>query len=104
MIRAIALGLPDAFERPSYGGQPAWRTPRRMFAWVRTDPDALVVWVADLDEKEGLLATQGDLLFTTPHYDGYPMLLARLDVLSRDRAEELVRESYRVRTGRPAGS
>ena len=40
-VRAIALGLPGAEERASYGGQPSWRTPSRMFTWIRDDPEAL---------------------------------------------------------------
>lgn len=43
-IRRVALSLPDAFEQESYGSRPSWRTKPRMFAWMRNEPEALVVW------------------------------------------------------------
>ena len=33
----------------------------------------------DLGAKEALLATDGDVYVTTPHFDGYPAILVRLD-------------------------
>lgn len=99
-VRAIALGLPGAEERASYGGQPSWRTPSRMFTWIRDDPEALVIWVGTLDEKEALLASEPDVCFTTDHYDGEPIVLVRLDRVERDEAAELIVESWRLRAGR----
>ncbi|HXV59407.1 MAG TPA: MmcQ/YjbR family DNA-binding protein, partial [Vicinamibacteria bacterium] len=55
-IRRIALSLPGAYERASYEGRPSWRTKPRMFTWIRDDPEALVVWVESLDEKELMIA------------------------------------------------
>lgn len=100
MIRAAALALPETFEQPSYDGQPSWRTKPRMFAWVRTDPEALVVWVPSLDDKEAMLASEPALFFTTPHYNGLPIVLVRLERLSAPRAESLLLTSYRVRAPR----
>ncbi len=45
----------------------------------------------DLDEKELLLDNAGGVLFSTPHYAGYPALLVRLadvdvDLLDRGAA------------------
>ena len=68
-----------------------------MFAWIREDPDALVVWVADLDDKEALLAADPDVFFTTPHYDGHPIVLVRLDQVDRGEAAELIIDSWRHR-------
>ena len=99
-VRAIALGLPGAFERPSFGGRPSWRTPPRMFAWLREDPEALVVWVGSLEEKEELLAADPGTFFTTPHYDGGPIVLVRLEAVERNEAAELITESWRVRAPR----
>jgi pimeloyl-ACP methyl ester carboxylesterase len=68
-----------------------------MFAWLRDDPEALVVWVDSLDEKEALLEREPRLFFTTPHYDGHPMVLVRLDAIDRRRAQQLVLQSYELR-------
>ncbi len=99
-IRSIALHLPGAEERASYGGRPSWRTKTRMFAWIRDDPEALVVWVDSEEEKRALIESEPEKFFTTPHYDGYPIALVRLEALDRQEAEELVVESWRLRAPR----
>lgn len=96
-IRTIALALPGAYEQASYDGLPSWRTKPRMFTRIRTDPEALVVWVDSLGTKEGLIGLEPDVFFTTPHYDGYPMVLVRLDAIDTKRAKELLLESWRLR-------
>jgi hypothetical protein len=96
-IRRIAMSLPGAYEHASYDGHPSWRTKPRMFTWIRDNPKALVVWVESLDEKELMIATEPRLFFTTPHYDGYPMVLVRLEAIDRKRARELIAESWRLR-------
>lgn len=99
-IRSIALGLPQAEERASYGGRPSWRTKTRMFAWIRDDPEGLVVWVDSEEEKLGLVASEPEKFFTTPHYDGHPIVLVRLDAVDPAEARELVTESWRLRAPR----
>ena len=96
-VREIAISLPGSFEQPSYGGRPSWRTKQRMFTWIRDDPEALVVWVDSLDEKEALLASDPSVFFTIGHYDGHPVLLVRLETVRRDEAAELITESWRLR-------
>ena len=96
-VREISLSLPGAFERPSYGDRPSWRTKQRMFTWIREEPEALVVWVESLDEKEVLLASDPNVFFTIEHYDGHPVLLVRLEAVERDEAAELITESWRLR-------
>ena len=96
-IRRIASGLPGAYEQASFGGRPSWRTKPRMFAWIREDPEALVVWVESVDEKDALVASEPDKFFTTPHYDGTPIVLVRLEAVDDEEAGELVTESWRLR-------
>jgi hypothetical protein len=96
-VRTIAMSLPGSFEQPSYGGRPSWRTKQRMFTWIREDPEALVVWVGSVDEKEVLLASDPQVFFTIDHYDGYPIVLISLDQVERDEATELITESWRIR-------
>ena len=64
---------------------------------VRADPDALVVRVLDLGDREALLKGQPDVFFTTPHYDGYPYVLVRLDAVDPAQLEELVEDAWRIR-------
>ena len=96
-IRKIALSLPGAYEHASYDRRPSWRTKPRMFTWIRDEPEALVVWVESLDDKEMMLASEPRVFFTTPHYDGYPMVLVRLEAIDVKRAKELITESWRLR-------
>jgi hypothetical protein len=96
-IRSVALSLPGAYEHASHDGRPSWRTKPRMFTWLRNNPEALVVWVESLDAKEALLATQPDIFFTTPHYDGYAIILVRLDVVARELAKSLIVASWKLR-------
>jgi hypothetical protein len=99
-VRQIALALPGAYERPSYGGRPSWRTEARMFTWIRDEPDALVVWVESLEDKEALIASDPAKFFTTPHYDGQPIILVRLEAVEVDEVGELIVDSWRLRAPR----
>jgi hypothetical protein len=114
-VRAIALALPGAEESVSgHTGEAAWRLKSGQFAWLRgpsgTDlrqlaelgrdwpaGTVLAVRVADLEEKEALLAAEPDVLFTIPHFDGYPGLLVRLDIIDRERLAEVVTDAWLVR-------
>lgn len=99
-VRRAALALPGAYEQESYGGQPSWRTKSRMFTWIRDEPEALVVWVESLEEKDALLQSEPDKFFATPHYDGHPLLLVRLDAVDVRETKELITESWRLRAPR----
>lgn len=96
-IRRLALNMPGAFEQESYGGRPSWRTKARMFAWIREDPEALVVWVESEEDKRALISAEPDKFFTTSHYDGHPIVLVRLDAVDIDEAREIIIESWRLR-------
>ena len=68
-----------------------------MFTWIREDPEALVVWVESVDDRDALVASEPDKFFTTPHYDGTPILLVRLEGVDPAEAGELITESWRLR-------
>lgn len=96
-VRRIALGLPGAYERESFGGRPSWRTKPRMFAWIRDDPEALVVWVESPEAKDALISGEPRKFFTTAHYDGHPIVLVRLEAVDYAEATELITESWLLR-------
>ena len=50
----------------------------------------LSAMVPDLGAKEALLSTDPDVYFTTPHFDGYAVILVRLDRIDPAELEELV--------------
>jgi hypothetical protein len=51
----------------------------------------------DLEEKDVLVGTSVGVLFSTPHYGGYPALLVRLADVDLDLLDELLEDSYRTR-------
>jgi len=71
-----------------------------MFAWIREDPEALVVWVQSAEDKLAMIASDPDRFFTTSHYDGTPILLVCLKAVDVDEAAELITDSWRIRAPR----
>ena len=47
--------------------------------------------------KDALLADDPDVYFTTPHFDGYPAVLVRLERIGLDDLEELTTEAWLAR-------
>jgi hypothetical protein len=95
-VRRIALSLPETAEAPSYG-TPGFRVKGKMFARLREEPGVLVLWVADLGEKEALLASDPKKFFTTPHYDGSATVLVRLGAVGVRELRELLTDAWRLR-------
>ena len=97
-VRRIALRLPGAYEKASYGGAPSFRTKPRGFAFLRAEINALAVYVASEEDKFALIASDPDIYFTTAHYDGYPMVLVRLGAVGTAELAEVLTDSWRLRT------
>jgi hypothetical protein len=98
----LALALPETTKEVSADGRPAYLAKGKLFCLHRSrrpdavDPetgqrldDVLMFRVADLGQKELLLADDRGLFFTTPHFDGYPAVLLRIPDLARMDREEL---------------
>ena len=99
-VRSLALEMPESFEQASYGGRPSWRTKQKMFAWIREDPEALVVWVGSIEDKEAMIASEPEKFFTIDHYEGHPIVLVRLEGIDVDEVREMIVESWRLRSGK----
>jgi hypothetical protein len=61
------------------------------------DETPLGAHVEHLVAKEALLQSRPDVYFTTPHFDGYAIVLARLDRISPADLEELITEAWLAR-------
>ncbi len=92
----IGRRFPGVEEGTSYG-TPALKVRGKGMCRLRTDPDALVVRVLDLGDREALLRGQPEVFFTTPHYDGWPYLLVRLEAVELGTLEELIEDAWRIR-------
>ena len=53
--------------------------------------------VEHLVAKEALLADDPEVFFTTPHFDGYPAILVRLDRIAVEDLEEVIVEAWLAR-------
>jgi hypothetical protein len=114
-VRRLALALPQTVEGSSRDGLLGWRVKDKTFAWERPlrrgDLEALgdaapqgpvlAARVPDLGAKEALLADDGGgVYFTTPHFNGYPAILVRLDRIAVGELEELLVEAWLARAPR----
>lgn len=95
-VRRLALALPGASERPSYG-TPCFRVRGRPFARIHQEPGLLVVWCADELEKDALMASEPATFFSTPHYDGYALVLARMERLDLAGLRRLLADAWHTR-------
>jgi hypothetical protein len=113
-VRRLALQLPGTLERQGRDGTVSWTVRGTGFVWERPlrkgdlaalGPAAptgtvLGVKVADLGVKQALLAADPEVVFTTPHFDGYPAVLVRLDDIGLPDLEELVVDAWRTRASK----
>jgi hypothetical protein len=94
-VRRICLSLPESVEKP-YAGLPGFRIKGKLFARIRENPDALVVFRPDVQDKEALIAAEPEKFFQIPHYEGHPAVLVRLEAIDVDELEELLTESWEL--------
>jgi hypothetical protein len=104
-VRRIALDLPHVVEIDSDGFD--FRVDNKGFVWsyperrpgerrlIRTD--IAVLYVGDESEKQALVLGEPGLFFTTPGYDGWPLVMLRLPEVDVGRLEELVTDAWRMR-------
>lgn len=95
-VRSAALSLPETNEKSSYG-MPGFRVRTKGFARLHEMPGVLVLWCADVGEKEALIASEPETFFTTPHYDGYSTVLVRLERIDEDELLDLLTAAWRSR-------
>ena len=96
-VRHIELSLPETIEKPWFN-TPGFRVKGKGFLRIRSEAEGgLVIFVADVAEKEALLASEPGKFFTTPHYDGYPAVLVNLAAVDVDELRELITDSWRLK-------
>jgi hypothetical protein len=94
-VVAIGTRLPGVEVATSYGA-PALRVRGKGMCRLRTEPDALALRVADMGERAALLQGDPDVFFVTPHYDGHPYVLVRLEAVDAVELGELLEDAWRV--------
>ncbi len=104
-VRRIAAALPHVAEIDSDGFD--FRVGNKGFVWsyperrpgrsrvIRTD--IAVLFVGDEAEKQALLLGEPEVFFTTAAYDGWPLVMLRLEQVGLERLRELVVDAWRMR-------
>jgi hypothetical protein len=114
-VARIAAELPEVVESDRHGNR-AWsvaggarRGGAKVFAWERsfskadirrygdeTPPEGpiLAIRVADLHEKEAVLAANPDAFFTIPHFDGYAAVLVQLERATEAAVREAIIDGW----------
>jgi hypothetical protein len=112
-VARIALALPEASERESRGNR-QWRVKDKLFVWERplrkpdlealgdSAPNGPILGARVEHElaKEAVIASDPDVFFTTPHFDGYPAVLVQLDRISPQDLDEVIVEAWLCRAPR----
>jgi hypothetical protein len=110
-VRRIALALPGAAEEISSNGKSHWKVNDKGFTWERPlrradlaalgedapEGPILGVYTADLELKEVLLASNPDVYFTTPHFDGFPAVLVQLEKIAASDLKDVIVEAWLAR-------
>ena len=104
-VRRLALALPGVVEIDSDGFD--FRVANKGFVWSYPERrpgkprliriDIAVRYVGDEAEKQALLLGEPEVFFTTPGYDGWPLVMLRLAEVDAGRLAELVIDAWRMR-------
>ncbi|HEY2272131.1 MAG TPA: MmcQ/YjbR family DNA-binding protein [Jatrophihabitantaceae bacterium] len=104
-VQRIALALPETSE-----DRGTWRVRGKGFVWERplrkNDLEALGdaaptgpilgARLADEGEKFALIEHNRDVYFSTPHFNGYPAILVRLDNIEVGELAEVITDAWLV--------
>jgi hypothetical protein len=107
-VARLALELPDVVEGERHGNR-SWSVAGKTFAWERSfskadirrfgdegppDGPILAVRVADLAEKEAVLAAGPKGFFTIPHFNGYAAVLIQLKAVTKRALREALVDGW----------
>jgi hypothetical protein len=109
-VRRRALAMPEATEVVSRGNT-QWRVKDKLFVWERplrrsdlaalgdAAPDGPILGarVEHLVAKDAMIASDPEVFFTTPHFDGYPSILVRLERIEAADLDEVIVEAWLAR-------
>jgi hypothetical protein len=111
-VRRIALSFPGVVEvQGRFAFDVLNKGKLKGFVWVWNErvepknpkvpnPGVIAVRVANLGQKDLLLATDPVKFFTEPHYNGYPAVLVRLKAVKVSDLKMLIADAWRCQAPR----
>ena len=99
IVKKVGVALPHVEATTRYDGSPVLKVAGVFMAGLAShssaEPNTLVVR-ADLDEREAFIEDAPDIYYLTDYYRRYPLILVRLDHVTRDALRELLSSSHRL--------
>lgn len=95
-VKAVALELPETFEKPCHG-TPAMYVGKKLLCRLREDDESLALYNG---ERDIWMNKNPNVFFITDHYLNYPMLLIHLSKVSKADLEKLIINSWKIRAGK----
>lgn len=107
-VESIIQELPEVTEGIRFGNR-TWFAGGKAFAWDRPFTTAdirrfgstvppegpiLAVRVADLAQRDAVLATSTSAIFTMAHFEGYPAVLIQLNAVSSAELREAILDAW----------
>lgn len=103
-VRRLMADWPETEESTSYG-TPSFKVRKKWICrlWSQREHDRddihdteVLVVRCDLDEKPAPMDAFDGVLFSTPHYEGYPAMVVRLADADEDLLIDVLDDSYRL--------
>jgi hypothetical protein len=91
----VALALPGTEASTSYG-TPAVKVRGKILSRWRTEAEGALAIRCDFLDRQILLQAQPDVFFLTDHYFNYPMILMRIEKVSRDVLMDVAERAWRL--------
>jgi GNAT superfamily N-acetyltransferase len=111
-VRRIALSLPGTEEAPNhfaFSVRNKGKLKGFVWAWMERvaprkarvpQPKVIAVRVANLEDKDVLLALDPAKFFTEPHYNGFPAVLVRLPAVTGRELRPIITEAWRCQASK----
>ena len=112
-VRRIAMTLPDVEEATNDFAFSVWNKGKlKGFVWSWKErvnpkkprvpnPGVIAARVANLAQRDLLLAAEPKKFFTEPHYNGFPAVLVKLDAVTVADLKVLIPEAWRCMAPAP---
>lgn len=98
-VHALIMALPSVEEGTSYG-RPSYKVKGKFLTRLRAEDDSLVLMDVGFDEREMLMEAEPATFHLTPHYQGYPCVLARIATIHDGSLASLLERRWRKIAGK----